>query len=155
MTAKEYLQQAYHLDQKIVSKQRQIEALREIATNCSPNMTGMPRNPSPSRSPMADAISKLVDIESELKTELAHLLQLKVEALTVIRRVETDEYKLLLEKRYLCYESWDDIALDLNCSVSWTLKLHRKALRAVDAILSEKAKRIVKSTKVHYKAHPA
>lgn len=68
MTAKEYLQQAYHLDQKIVSKQRQIEALREIATNCSPNMTGMPRNPSPSRSPMADAISKLVDIESELKT---------------------------------------------------------------------------------------
>lgn len=35
MTAKEYLQQAYHLDQKIVSKQRQIEALREIATNCS------------------------------------------------------------------------------------------------------------------------
>ena len=90
---------------------------------------------------MADAISKLVDIESELKTELAHLLQLKVEALTVIRRVETDEYKLLLEKRYLCYESWDDIALDLNCSVSWTLKLHRKALRAVDAILSEKKQR--------------
>ena len=146
MTAKEYLQQAYHLDQKIVSKQRQIEALREIATNCSPNMTGMPRNPSPSRSPMADAISKLVHIESELKTELAHLLQLKVEALTVIRRVETDEYKLLLEKRYLCYESWDDIALDLNCSVSWTLKLHRKALRAVDAILSEKSK---EDSKVH------
>jgi hypothetical protein len=58
MTAKEYLQQAYHLDQKIVSKQRQIEALREIATICSPNMTDMPRNPSPSRSPMADAIEK-------------------------------------------------------------------------------------------------
>ena len=146
MTAKEYLQQAYHLDQKIVSKQRQIEALREIATNCSPNMTGMPRNPSPSRSPMADAIAKMIDIETELEHELAALLQLKVDALMIIRKVENDEYKLLLEKRYLCYESWDDIALDLNCSVSWTLKQHRKALRAVDVILSENLK---EDSKVH------
>ena len=64
----------------------------------------------------------------------------------VIRKVENDEYKLLLEKRYLCYESWDDIALDLNCSVSWTLKLHRKALRAVDIILAENIK---EDSKVH------
>ena len=64
----------------------------------------------------------------------------------VIRKVENDEYKLLLEKRYLCYESWDDIALDLNCSVSWTLKLHRRALRAVDVILAEKLK---EDNKVH------
>jgi hypothetical protein len=95
---------------------------------------------------MADAIGKMIDIERELEHELAALLQFKVDALLVIRKVENDEYKLLLEKRYLCYESWDDIALDLNCSVSWTLKLHRRALRAVDVILAEKLK---EDNKVH------
>ena len=59
MTAREYLSRAYKLDQEIKSKLDQIESLKDLATSCSSVLTGMPRNPSPSQSPMADAVCKI------------------------------------------------------------------------------------------------
>ncbi|MDO4318746.1 MAG: hypothetical protein Q4C48_11175 [Lachnospiraceae bacterium] len=85
------------MDKKTVSKQRQIKEVQEIATSCSPSMTDAPRNPSPSRSPMTDTVMKMVDIKNEPEQELAKLPHLKEDALTVIRRLENEEYKPLPE----------------------------------------------------------
>lgn len=141
MTAKEYLSQAYRLDQRIQSKKNQIILLDDMATNCTSAITGMPRNPSPSVSPMADAVCKIVDIKNDLRDELARLLNLKISLLEIIRSVQNLEYQLILEKRYLCYQQWEAIASNLNYSVSWVLKLHGKSLRAVDAVLASKEKK--------------
>jgi roadblock/LC7 domain-containing protein len=141
MTAKEYLSQAYRLDQRIQSKESQIILLDDMATNCTSTITGMPRNPSLSVSPMADAVGKLVDIKNDLKDELAQLLNLKISLLEMIRSVQNLEYQLILEKRYLCYQPWETIAGDLNYSVSWVLKLHGKSLKAVDTIMARKEKK--------------
>ena len=141
MTAKEYLGQAYRLDQRIQSKKNQIILLENMAANCTSAITGMPRSPSPSVSPMADAVGKLVDIKNELRDELAQLLNLKISLLEIIRSVQNLEYQLILEKRYLCYQPWETIADDLSYSVSWVLKLHGKSLRAVDTIMARKEKK--------------
>ena len=138
MTAKEYLRQAYRLDQRIQSKKNQIISLENMAMNCTSAFTGAPRKPSPSVSPMTDAICKLVDIKNDLKEELTQLINLKVRILELIHSVKNLEYQLILEKRYLCYQQWEEIAYDLNYSVSWVLKLHRKALKAVEAIVKLK-----------------
>lgn len=137
MQGKQFLSQVYHLDQKIASKKCQIANLQDAATNCTPNLTGMPHSPSGPRSPMEEAVIRLIDLKAELEDELARLLRLRVDAQRIIRQVSNPEYQLLLEKRYLCYESWEDIAVDMSWSISWTMKLHRKALRAVDAVLEE------------------
>ena len=50
MTAKEFLNQAYLLDQRIKSKSEQIQSLNELATSCTATMTGMPHNPNRSTS---------------------------------------------------------------------------------------------------------
>lgn len=63
---------------------------------------------------MTGTVVKTMDIKNEPEQELAKLPYLKEDALTVIRRVENEEYKPLPEKRYLCYENRDDIALDLS-----------------------------------------
>jgi hypothetical protein len=141
MTAKEYLGQAYRLDLRIQSKKNQIASLENMIMNCTPVITGMPRNPSPSVSPMADAVCKIVDIKNDLKDELIQLLNYKISIIAIIHGVKNLEYQLILEKRYLCYQQWEEIACDLNYSVSWVLKLHRKALRAVDAIMAGKEKK--------------
>jgi len=142
MTTKEYLGQAYRLDQRIQSKKSQIIMLENMAMNCTSAITGMPRNPSSSVSQMADAVDKLVDIKNELNDELATLLNLKISLLEIIRCVQNIEYQLILEKRYLCYQPWETIAADLNYSVSWVLKLHGKSLRALDMILARKEKKL-------------
>ena len=56
MKAKDFLNQAYLLDQQIKSKSEQIQSLNELATSCTATMTGMPHNPNRGTSRMADAV---------------------------------------------------------------------------------------------------
>lgn len=137
MTAREYLSRAYKLDQEIKSKLDQIESLKDLAESCSSVLTGMPRNPNKGGSPMADTVCKIVDLRDELNNELAQLVDYKADAVKIIHRVKNANYRLILEKRYLRYLSWETISVELGYSESWVLKLHRKAIRAVDAVMHE------------------
>lgn len=131
MTAKEYLQQALRLDERINSKLSQLESLRELATKCTSTITGMPRNPSPSQSPMADAVCKIIDLQDEINRDIDHLVDLKRELVEVIRKVEDVECRLLLELRYLCFKSWEDIAVQMGYTTRNIHYLHKQALRLV------------------------
>ena len=131
MTAKEYLSQALLLDHRIDSKIEQIASLNALATKCTSAITGMPHNPSPSQSTMADAICKIVDLQELLKKDLSALVDLKREIMGVINGIENDEYKTVLEKRYLCFLSWEQIALDMGYEMSWLYRLHQRALEKV------------------------
>lgn len=137
MTAKQYLQQAYHLDARINSKISQVDSLRELATKCTSVMTGMPRNPSPSTSLMADAVGKIIDLEAEINRDIDKLVDLKQEIVNVLKQLDDFQLRLLLELRYLCFQSWDEIAASMNVTTSWVFKLHRNALRAVEEILNK------------------
>lgn len=77
MTAKEYLGQAYRLDQRINSKLEQIFSLNDLATKATATITGMPHNPSPATSPMADAVEKITDLQTEINQDIDHLVDLK------------------------------------------------------------------------------
>ena len=131
MTAKEYLSQALHLDHRIDSKIEQIASLNALATKCTSAITGMPHNPSPSQSTMADAVCKIIDLQELLKKDLSALVDLKREIMGVINGIENDEYKTVLEKRYLCFLSWEQIAVDLHYSMEYDFKIHKRALEKV------------------------
>ena len=53
MNTKEYLSQAFRLNERINSKLEQIQSLNDLATNCSAVISDMPRNPNRGGSPMA------------------------------------------------------------------------------------------------------
>ena len=131
MTAKEYLNQAYRLDQRIRSKQEQISALNDLATSCSASMTGMPRNPNKGGSRMADAVCKIVDLQDSIATDMQELVELKAEIIATIKAVDCIEYQLILEKRYISGKSWPEIAVDLGYKMRHLYKLHDEALAAV------------------------
>jgi DNA-directed RNA polymerase specialized sigma subunit len=131
MTVKEYLGQAYRLDQRINSKLEQLESLNGLATKCTSTLTGMPKNPSHSTSMMADAVAKIVDLQAEINRDIDLLVDLKCEMVKVIKNVEHSEYQTLLELRYLCFKTWEQIAVDMNYSIDNVYRIHRKALCAV------------------------
>lgn len=87
MTAKEYLSQAFHIDQRISSKLSQVMRLREAATNCTATLSDMPRPDSPSRQQMTDTICKIVDLEREINEDIDRLVDLKAEARRAINAV--------------------------------------------------------------------
>ena len=128
MTAKTYLSQARYLDMRIKSKLQQIDSLNELATTCTSVLTGMPRNPSASVSRMADAVCKIVDLQADINHDIDMLVDLKKEIMGVIKAVTNPEHQTLLEKRYLCFLSWEKIAVDMGYDLRYIHKLHTRAL---------------------------
>ena len=63
MTAKEYLSQAYRLDEQINCKIEQLSALNDLATKATSTLTGMPHNPNKATSTLENAITKIVDLQ--------------------------------------------------------------------------------------------
>ena len=139
MTAKEYLSQAHRLDQRIDAKIAQVASLNDLATKCSATLTGMPRNPNRGGSTMADAVCKIIDLQNEINRDIDRLVDLKRELVAVIKSVEDTEYQTLLEKRYLCFQTWEQIAVDMHYSGKWIMKIHDRALDVVEAILKAKS----------------
>lgn len=131
MTAKEYLSQAYRLDQRIDSKIAQVASLNDLATKCSATLTGMPKNPNRGGSTMADAVCKIVDLQEEINRDIDRLVDLKREIVAVIKAVENPEYQVMLEKRYLSFQTWEQIAVDMNYSIQHIYRLREKAYAAV------------------------
>ena len=111
MTAKEYLSQARYLDLRINSKIQQVASLNDLATKATSALTGMPRNPNHATSTMEEAIAKIIDLQSEINSDIDRLVDLKQEITATIKAVDNNEYQTILEKRYLCFLSWEKIAV--------------------------------------------
>ncbi len=134
MTAKDYLGQAYRLDQRINSKIDQITSLSDLATKCTSTISDMPKNPSPSSSPMADIVCKIIDLQAEINTDIDRLVELKRDIVRTIKSVDNSEYQTLLELRYLCFKTWEQIAVDMGYRVRNVHTLHNEALKKVVVI---------------------
>lgn len=135
MTAREFLNQAYKLDQRINSKLEQLRTLSELALKVTGAVSGMPHTTDRSASGPADTIVKIIDLQEEINRQVDELVDTKREIMHVIRSVEDTDCRLLLEMRYLCYRSWEQIAVDMGYCIDNVFRVHRKALRFVDAVL--------------------
>lgn len=137
MTAKEYLGKAYRLDQRINSKLDQVSSLNELATKATSTLSDMPKNPNKAISTMENTICKIIDLQDEINKDIDRLVDLKTEIVTTIKNIENKEYQTLLEKRYLCFDTWEQIAVDMNYSIQHIYRLRDKALLEVSKIDSK------------------
>lgn len=132
MTAKDYLGQAYRIDQRINSKLEQVSALRDAAKKASATLSQTPRSASPDLHSMESVLVKIFDLEREINEDIDTLVDLKREIMHAIKRLENPELQLILEQRYLCYKRWEQIAVDLGCSSQHLFRQHDKALELVN-----------------------
>ena len=101
MTAKEFLEQARYLDRRIDSKLSQLESLRSLAMKVNSVFSDIPKNPDPHK--LEKTIVKIVDLESEISSDIATLVDLKREIMVAINSVRDDKCRILLEMRYLSF----------------------------------------------------
>ena len=131
MTAKDYLLQARFLDDRINSKTQQIASLNELAAKCTTTFSDMPRNPNRGHSRVEDCVIKIIDLEDSIKKDVEKLVDLKKEIMGVIKAGPNVEYQTLLEKRYLCFITWEQIAVDMNYSMQHIHRMHSAALKEI------------------------
>ena len=136
MTAKEFLGQAYRLDQRINSKLQQIDSLRGLTQKVTQSYDN--EVVSRTRNVSSLAIIRLMEAEEELNRQIDQLVDTKIEIGKLIEKVHNESYRLLLEKRYLCFLAWDQIAAEMHYSRRWVLNKHERALEVADRLLREK-----------------
>ena len=131
MSTKDYLSQAYRIDQRINSKLAQVMCLRDLLSKATGTLSGAPKAATPNPHSMEDTIAKMVDLENEINEDIDALVDLKAEIMRRIKRVENTEYQTILELRYLCFKRWEEIAVETNFSVQHLYRLHEKAVNCV------------------------
>ena len=131
MTAKEYLSQAYRLDKRIDSKIEQLKSLNLLATKCTSTLSDMPKSQSISNSRLENTVVKIVDLQEEINRDIDSLVDLKRDIVRTIKSVQNPEYQIILELRYLCFKTWEEIAVQMNCSIDNVFKIRKNALKSV------------------------
>ena len=123
-----FLEQAYRIDQRINCKIEQVSALRSLASKATSTITDMPGSPNRNIHRMEDIILKIVDLENEINADIDELVDLKAEIMKLIKRVESIDGRLVLEKRYLCFEKWEQIAVEMGFSTRQVYRVHDRAI---------------------------
>ena len=134
LTAKEYLSLAYRIDQRINSKLEQVQSLRELASKATATYSDRPKSPTPNFHRMEEFLCKAIDLENEINKDLCELIDIKSEIVSVIKRVKSTDLQTLLELRYLCFKTWEEISVELHLDIRWVHRLHNKALNEVDTL---------------------
>lgn len=140
MTPKYYLSQALYLDQRIDSKLEQVDALNALATKATSTLTDMPKHKSVSTSSLEDIVIKIIDLQQSINQDIDTLVDLKREIIQVIQAVDDKELQTLLEKRYLNYCSWEQIAVEMKYSIQHIYRLHSRALNKISIPQKDESK---------------
>lgn len=135
MNAKTYLSQAYRMNLNINSKLEQLEQLRAMTCKVTSTFREDKVSGTKDRCPMETAIIKVITAEEDINKMIDLFIDLKAEISGVIQQLDGYETRLLLELRYLCFNSWEEIAMKMQYKTSYIYKMHGRALRKVEKAL--------------------
>ena len=130
MTAKEYLNQARHLDALINCRLREIDYWRELSSSVSGSNFEPHYNPNkPTEVPFVRCLEKIDTIQRDVAEKIAYLVRLKGEINTAIDALEMRDEQLVLRYRYLDDCTWEEISRMLNVSLRTVHRIHGSALQ--------------------------
>lgn len=133
MNAKEYLKQAYRLDQRIQLDTVEVKGLREMAGSVSAIRYDKERVQSSrnTEAPFIRTLDRLWELEAKLSSELETLSALKKQIGETIDTVEDMDERLVLKYRYVHNMTWEQIGCELSADRTTVYRWHGKALQHV------------------------
>lgn len=130
MTAKEYLNQARHLDALIHCRLREIDYWRDLSSSVSGSSFEEHHNPNrATEAPFVRCLEKIDEIQHSVEEKVAYLICLKEEINKAIDKLDNRDEQLLLRYRYLDNCTWEEIAAMLNVSIRSVHRIHGMALQ--------------------------
>jgi DNA-directed RNA polymerase specialized sigma24 family protein len=130
MTAKEYLNQARHLDALINCRLREIDYWKDLSSGVSGSSFEPNYNPNrPTEAPFVRCLEKIDEIQRSVEEKVAYLIKLRDEINSRIDMLDNREEQLLLRYRYLDGCTWEKIGQMLNVSLRTVHRIHGMALQ--------------------------
>lgn len=134
--AQVYLEQVEKLNAMIENKTAEVAQWRDVALGITSHSEGERVQSSGSQQKMADAIDKIVDLQTEINCMIDSLINLKKEIISTIEMLNATEYDVL-HKRYIQGMQFDEIGAAKGKSKSWATTIHGRALQSVNKILDK------------------
>ena len=129
MTSKEYLRQAYRLNELIDSDAEELERLRDLSFKIAGGDYGERVISSGRKEPsFVRYIDEIDEMEQKIHVELCELVLLKRNITQAINRMENREERLVLTYRYLSNKTWEQISSILSVSIRTVHRIHQSAL---------------------------
>lgn len=132
-----FLEQVKKLDYRIKNKLIEQRQWRDIALGITANMDGERVQSSGTKSKMSDAIDKCVDMETEIDRLVDELIDTKKKVIEVIERLDSATEYDVLHRRYIQYESYEEIGDHYGKDYNWATTTHGRALKNVQAIMEK------------------
>lgn len=143
MTAKEYLGRLRSLELRLLSSANEIENLTNIATHITSaiNSDGIHTTGTTSDK-LGDCVAKIVDLQHEIDADMRNLEEVRKEIIDSLDNVSNGKHRELLRMRYVSHMTFEEIAVAMDMSWRWIIKLHGRALQE----FSEKNREILKKS---------
>jgi DNA-directed RNA polymerase specialized sigma24 family protein len=135
MTAKEYLQQYRDADRMINAKLDQIRRLRELATKTTQTLTA-DRVQTSAENKVAHICATIADLDVEVNVDVDRLAALKRQIEQTIQQVPNSSQRVVLERRYINGQRWEEIAVVLGYTYRNVCYIHGRALHVVSEKIS-------------------
>lgn len=135
--AQVFLEQPEKLDAIISNKLVEKRQWRDLALGITAHMDGERVQSSGSKSRMADAVERCIDVEAEIDELIDKLIAVKQNVIETIERLDSPMEYALLHDRYIKYISLQGIADKYGKEYTWATTTHGRALKSVQAILDD------------------
>jgi hypothetical protein len=138
MTAKEYLRQAYWLNAQINDDLAEAAQLRALAISVPSRQIKISKrgDKSHASSRTAAVIQKITLLENRINAEIDEFIDLQSEIRTKITAMPPGAHQTVLQKRYLNFKRWEQIAVEMNYTYRNIMYLHGEALRKFEQLFS-------------------
>ena len=107
---KERLEDYLAADRDIELQEQRLDRIEmKLKSIGSPSYSGMPKDPSPSQSRMADLVCQKIDLENEIKQMIAKQKKERTELEKIIKRLRHANERAVIRMRYFDGMRWNDV----------------------------------------------
>lgn len=131
MNAKQYLKQAYRLNELIDSDLKELENLRSLSTSITSDTTKERVQSSTVSDKIGNIVVKIVDLENQINDEIDKFVDLKKEIRDAINTVTNPNERLVLRLRYIAFLTWEQVAEKMTYSLKQVHRIHSEALKNI------------------------
>lgn len=129
MTQKEFLQQAFVAHKEIEIRLEQITTLQALATKTTTVIRNTPGGSNIFGSRVEEAVVRIQEHMAHLTDEVTHLIEVTKKISSAIALIPNADERAILEYRYLCFFSWQQISSVMKTGIHNIWKIHRRAVK--------------------------
>ncbi|MBQ7756681.1 MAG: hypothetical protein IJ031_07865 [Oscillospiraceae bacterium] len=134
MTPKEYLSQAFSIDRKINLDIEKARAMRASLYGRAVSYESDGSQHVSGDNHIENAMLKVVEYEEKINAEIDELVNKRLEIEKAIKSVDDEVLQEILTRRYLQFQKWERIAVEMHLDLRWVYRLHGRALEQLTII---------------------